>query len=321
LLIIENYLKWITMSLIVTYIGSKGCIIAGDKRRIGFYGSPEAREILEEELYSGNIKTEEELIKKAEKQGINLKISDDISKIHEMGDVLVGEVISRATHETKRKRIYAISGAYSMVELTGSNIDTVKSGGRSIIVYGNKYTQELAEETIKKYWKPKMKFVDVERIIEAVMNEVAKETPSVSDSFDLITKYKSLDQKDAKEVIRTAVLEDVKALEAFRNQLREDNIKATKNIQMASKIIIEGNIGTVTQVNGNEIEIILDKTVEALDFNWEPIAKPSERVNMSVENPQNVVMGDLIVIEKENLCIKRTKESLNCGFILCRSDD
>jgi len=309
------------MSLIVTYIGSKGCIIAGDKRRIGFYGSPEARQVLEDELYAGNIKTEEELLKTAEKQGINLKISDDTTKIREMGNVLVGEVISRTTHETKRKRIYAISGAYSMVELTGSNIDTVKSGGRSIIVYGNKYTQELAEKTIKKFWKPKMKFVDVERIIENVMNEVAKNTPSVSDNFDLIIKYNTLDQKDAKEVIRTTVLEDIKELEAFRNQLREENIKASKNIQMATKIIIEGNIGTVLKINGNEIDIILDKTVEALDFNWEPIAKPSEKVTMSVENPENVMMGDLAVIENENLCIKRTRESLNCGFILCRSDD
>ena len=309
------------MSLIVTYIGSKGCIMAGDKRRIGFYGSPEARETLEDELYAGKIKTEEDLINKAEKQGINLKISDDTTKIREMDNVLVGEVISRATHETKRKRIYAISGAYSMVELTGSNIDTVKSGGRSIIVYGNKYTQELAEKTIKKYWKPKMKFVDVERIMELVMSEVAENTPSVSKSFDLMIKYNSMDQKLAKEVIRTTVLEDVKNLEAFRNQLREENIKATKNIQMATKIVIEGNIGTVTRINGNDVEIILDQTVEALDFNWEPVAKPAGRVILTSENPQNVVMGDLAVIENENLCIKRTKESLNCGFILCRSDD
>lgn len=309
------------MSLIVTYIGSKGCIMAGDKRRIGFYGSPEARETLEDELYAGNIKTEEELLKKAEKNGINLKISDDITKIREMDNVLVGEVISRATHETKRKRIYAISGAYSMVELTGSNIDTLKSGGRSIIVYGNKYTQELAENTIKKLWKPKMKFVNVERIIETVMNEVSKNTPSVSDNFDLMIKYNSLDQKVAKEIIRTTVLEDVRELEAFRNHLMEENIKATKNIQMATKIIIEGNIGTVTKVNGNEIEIMLDKTVEALDFNWEIVAKPAERVTMEVENPKNVVMGDLAVIENENLCIKRSREGLNCGFILCRSDD
>ena len=49
------------MSLIITYIGNKGCVIAGDKRRIGFYGPEEARERIEEELYSGKIKTREKL--------------------------------------------------------------------------------------------------------------------------------------------------------------------------------------------------------------------------------------------------------------------
>lgn len=309
------------MSLIVTYIGNKGCIIAGDKRRIGFYGPKESRENLEEELYSGKIKTEEELLKKAEKHGISLKISDDITKIREMGDVVVGEVISRATHETKRKRIYAIANAYSMVELTGSNIETMRSGGNSIIVYGNKYTQELAEKTIKKYWKPKLKLIEVEKVLEYVMNEVSKNTPSVSSNYDLIIKYTSIDQKGAKEIIRTTVLEDIKELEAFRNRLMESNIKASQNIQMASKIIIAGNVGTVTTVKGNEIEIILDKNVEALDSKWESIAKPAQTVIMTIENPQNVSMGDIAVIENEDLCIKRTKESLNCDFILCRSDD
>jgi hypothetical protein len=138
------------MSLIITYIGSKGCVIVGDKRRIGFYGPSESRERFEEQFYSGKIKTEEELIKKADEHGITLKISDDAEKVREMGDVLIGEVRSRTTHETKRKRIYATSGAYSMIELLGSDIKTMKSGGSSIIVFGNKYTQEIAENSIKK---------------------------------------------------------------------------------------------------------------------------------------------------------------------------
>jgi len=309
------------MSLIITYIGSKGCIIAGDKRRIGFYGPKEAREKLEEEIYSGKIKTKEELLKKAKKHGINLKISDDTTKIREMGDVVVGEVISRSTHETKRKRIYAISGAYSMVELTGSNIDTLKSGGSSIIVYGNKYTQELAEKTIKKYLKPKIKLIEIEKILESVMNSVAKNTPSVSENYDMIIKYNSIDPKNAKEIIRTTVLKDIKELEDFRNKLRENNIIASKNIQMASKIIIEGNIGTVTTVNENNVDIILDKSVEALNSEWESVVKPGQTVKMTITNLQNVSMGDIAVIESENLCIKRTKESLNCEHILCKSDN
>ena len=51
------------MSLVITYIGSKGCVMAADKRRIGFYGPEGPRENLEEKLYSGSITTKDELLK------------------------------------------------------------------------------------------------------------------------------------------------------------------------------------------------------------------------------------------------------------------
>jgi hypothetical protein len=309
------------MSLIVTYIGKKGCIIAGDKRRIGFLGPEDARVKLEEELYTGKIKSRDELVKKAKEHGISLKISDDANKIREMGDVLVGEVRSKTTHETKRKRIYAIAGAYSMIEILGSDIQTMKSGGSSIVVYGNKFTQELANKTIKKHWKAKIKLLDVEKILENVMQEVSEKTPSVSKEYDMIMKYSSVGQKAAKEIIRKTVLEDIKELENYRNQLMESNIQTSLNIQMASKIVIEGTIGTVVNVNGNEIDIILDKGIEALDTKWNSVAGPSQTIKMTVENSANISRGNLAVIEKENLCIKGTNIRLNCEFILCKSDD
>jgi len=46
------------MSLIITYISSKGCVIAGDKRRIAYFGDKSSREVLEEELYTGKIKSD-----------------------------------------------------------------------------------------------------------------------------------------------------------------------------------------------------------------------------------------------------------------------
>ena len=292
------------MSLIVTYIGKKGCIIAGDKRRIGFLGPEDARVKLEEELYTGKIKTQDELVKKAKKHGVNLKISDDANKIREMGEVLVGEVRSRTTHETKRKRIYAIAGAYSMVEILGSDIQTMKSGGSSIVVYGNKFTQELAEKTIKKHWKANIKLLDVEKILETVMQEVSEKTPSVSKEYDMIMKYSSVGQKVAKEIIRKTVLEDIKELENYRKQLMESNIQTSLNIQMASKIVIEGLIGTVVNVNGNEIEIMLDKGIEALDTKWNSVAGPSQTIKMTVENNENISRGNLAVIEKKIYALK-----------------
>jgi hypothetical protein len=308
------------MSLIITYIGSKGCVIAGDKRRIGFFGPEANREKLEEELYSGKIQTQEELLKKAMNLEITLKISDDADKIREIGDVVVGEVRSKTTVETKRKRIYATTAAYNMVELVGSEIKTIKSGGSSIVVFGNKYTQELAEKSIKKYWKSNITLIEIGKIFEYVMKEVSIKTPSVSPAHDVIIKYPSIKAKEAKELLRTTIIQDVKELEKWRNELQENLIKTSQNIQMATKIIIQGNIGIVENVNGNEIEIILDEGVEALDIEWKSMVKPFETIIMTVQNGSNISRGDLAVIEDENLCIKRTKEPLNCDFILCKSE-
>jgi hypothetical protein len=149
------------MSLIITYISSKGCVIAGDKRRIGFSGPEADREILEEGLYTGKIKSTDELLKKAQGLGITLKISDDADKIRSIGDVAVGEVRSKTTTETRRKRIYATTGAYNMVELLGSEIKKITGGGSSIVVFGNKYTKELAEKLLKKHWNNKVNLMAV----------------------------------------------------------------------------------------------------------------------------------------------------------------
>ena len=304
----------------MTYIGRKGCVIAGDKRRIGFYGPEQTREKLEEELYSGNIKTREELIKRAVQHGITLNISDDAEKIREIGDVVVGEVRSKTTYETKRKRIYATTGVFNIIELLGSDIKTIKSGESSIIVFGNKYTQQMAEKSIKKYWKSKINLITIGKIFESVMEEVANETPSVSPKYDVIIKYPIIDTKEAKELLRSTILQDVKELEKWRNELQENIIKTSQNIQMATKIIIQGNIGTVTYVKDNEIGIRLDEGVEALDIDWNILAKPSETIKMNVKTQSNVSIGDLVVIENEDLRIKRNKESVICEFILCKAE-
>ena len=55
------------MSLIIAYIGKKGCVIAADKRRIAFFGEKENRELLEADMYSGDITTDEELYKNSVK--------------------------------------------------------------------------------------------------------------------------------------------------------------------------------------------------------------------------------------------------------------
>ena len=45
------------MSLIIAYVGKKGCVMAGDKRRIAYFGSKEERELLEpRQLPEGGVK-------------------------------------------------------------------------------------------------------------------------------------------------------------------------------------------------------------------------------------------------------------------------
>ena len=65
------------MSLIIAYVGKKGCVMASDKRKIAYFGNKENLEALESELYNGEIATDEELYKRAKDFDISIKISDD----------------------------------------------------------------------------------------------------------------------------------------------------------------------------------------------------------------------------------------------------
>lgn len=308
------------MSLIICYVGSNGTVIIGDKRRIDFLGNEKKRELLEEELYSGSIKTDESLNKRAKELGITIKISDDASKIREIGDVVMGEVKTSTPMETKRKRVYGTTGSYSLVELSGSTIKNMKTGDTSIVFFGNKFTKELANKTVKKHWKNKLSLKDVEDIFKRATEEVSKHTPSVSRDYDLITKNPALSKQQSRELLRNTIIQDVKELEKWRSELKERMEKAAKSIAMSSKIMEKGTVGKVRNINGNKVDITLEEGVEALDLEWNLVAKAGEMVTMEVHEPELVSVGDLAVVEDENLCILRTKCGLKCKVILCKAD-
>lgn len=308
------------MSLIICYIGSRGSVIIGDKRRIGFFGNEKKREALEDELYSGSIKTQESLLKRAKQLGITLKITDDSSKVRTIGDVVVGEVKNTTPFETKRKRIYATTGSYSLVELSGSTIKKMESGNTSIVVFGNKSTKEIANKVLKDNWKKKFSLKDIGEIFKKAMEEVASHTPSVSPGYDLIIKYPSLNQKQSRELIRSTIIQDVKELEKWRGELREQMIKAAKGIEMSSKIVDDGLVGKVHKITGNTVEIELAQGVEAMDLEWNLVAKPGEIVSMEIDHPNLVSVGDMAVVKDENLCIMPSECGLKCDVILCKAD-
>jgi hypothetical protein len=308
------------MSLIICYIGNHGTVIIGDKRRIGFFGDEKKRIQLEEELYSGSIKKYGEMLRMAAELDITLKIIDDAEKVREIGEVVVGEVRFKTTFETKRKRIYATTGSYSIVELLGSTIKTMKTGETSIIVFGNKITKEITNEALKKYLTNKISLKAIAEIFKSIIKEVSNKTPTVSNEYDLIIKYPSLNINQSRELIRNTIIKDVKELEKIRSELKDQMVNAAKSIEMASKIMEEGEVGRILKVQGNTVEIILKEGVEALDIDWNLKVKSGELVTMTVEKPELVSIGDVAVIENENLCIMRTKCDLKCNVILCKAE-
>lgn len=304
----------------MTYVGSKGCVMVGDKRSIGFLGDERQRELLEEELYSGEIKTEKELLQKAGQLHLKLNISDDGEKIRNIGDVLVGEVKQRTPFETKRKRIYATTNGYHLVELSGSRIQKVQSGKSSIVVFGNKISKEMANKAIESHWKSKINLKGIEEIFINVMEDVAAATPSVSPQYDISMTHPQIDHNKAMELIRNTIIKDVKELEAWRAQLREEMLKKSRYIQMASRIINQGEVGRVKKLEGDKVEVIISKGVEALDLNWKVLAREGDIINMKMDQPTPLSQGDKVVIENENLCIKKNKTGLNCDLILCQAE-
>lgn len=304
----------------MSYIGRNGCVMAGDKRRIGFFGDKDKREKLEEYLYAGAIITDEELFKVAEEQEITLKVVDDAEKVRVIDDVIVGEVRYKTPFETKRKRIYATTNGYVLTELIGSHIDKVENGDSSIIVFGNKITKSKANELIKKHWKSKASLENVSEVFKKVMEEISAITPSVSDKYDIFTQDVKLDKKEAQKLLRETMVKDVKDLQKMREGLRKQLDQTAKSIEMASKIVIEGEVGMVKSIEGENLKILLKEGVQALDMEWNIIADSGNLIEMNTDDPSSVIIGDMAVIENENLCIKRTKLNLQCNVILCKTD-
>lgn len=310
------------MSLIITYVGRSGCVMAGDKRRIGFLGDPENREVLEKELYTGKIKTDDDLLKRAEELQVTLNIRDDAQKVRKLGEVLVGEVRHAATDKTLRKRLYATSRLYNLVHLEGSHIKNIESGESRIIVFGNTITKKISQKLIKEKLKSKVTLEGLEDIFRSILEETAKVTPSISKEYDIYLVRPKIDKREARKLLRETILQDVKDLKRWRQQLREHQLETQHKIRMANQIINQGRIGVIKDVQNEKIRVKLFPGVEARDIEWELSAGPGEEVEMELEDPSvPVLIEDRVVIEDENLCVERTKTRLICDLILCKTGE
>lgn len=304
------------MSLIIAYIGKKGCVMASDKRRIGYFGNKEQLNALESELYSGKIKTDDEFKKKASEYGISIKITEDATKITTVGNCVRGEVTTKKVFETYRKRIYGTTMGYQIVELSGSETISREAGEKAIIVFGNKFAKQEAEKLINKKWKASLSLKYMGDIFEEILVEISRKTPTIGNSFDVLIKQPKFNKAEAQKHLNVNIDKDIKVLSKFRQRLQEDLIEKNKEIALADKIVNEGDIGKVVSVDGKMLKVQLNNKIQAFNENWKQIAKPNEIVLM-FSNCDNVEIGDKVVIQDEKLCLKKDKSNLKCDIILC----
>ena len=304
------------MSLIIAYMGKKGCVMASDKRRVAYFGNKEQLSLLESELYNGKIKTDEEFKKKAEEYGITIKITEDATKITTVGNCVMGEVTTKKVFETYRKRIYGTTMGYQIVELSGSETISREAGEKAIIVFGNKFAKQEAEKLINKRWKSSLSLKYMGDIFEEILTEISRKTPTIGNNFDVLIKQPKFNKTEAQKHLNATIDKDIKVLSKFRQKLQEDLIQKNKEIALADKIINKGDIGEVVSIDGIMLEVQLNNKTQAFSENWKQIAKPNENVLMFSDS-DNVEIGDKIVIQDEKLCLKKDKSDLKCDIILC----
>ena len=306
------------MSLIIAYVGKKGCVMVSDKRKIGYFGDKNNLGKLEEELYSGQISTDDELNSRAEELGISIKITDDANKIKIIGNTVRGEVSSKGTLQTLRRRIYGTTNGYEILELDGSEVMKRDFGESGIVVFGNDFAKNMANEFLSKRWKNSSSLRSIGELFIDIGNEVASKTPSVGKDFDLLKQNPSFTKDDAIKHLDRTIDHDLKVLTKFRQQLYQQNVEITNQINIiASKIISEGEVGEVSSLDDNIVYVKLNNDVQAIDYkNYKQLAGPGEIVIMTTTS-DDIEVGDKVIIEDELLCLKKNKLPLNCEIMLC----
>jgi hypothetical protein len=167
------------MSLIIAFSGSRKAIIGGDKRSITFLGSCA---LLEQELYSGDLQTDQDLIKRARELGASLQVADGREKVWQQGDILVGEVTEISPAAERRRRIYLVPGAYIMADITGQEAKIIGQGKVACMILGNKISQQLAGQEIKN----RQGRID-EKAVNDILAKVSLRTPSLSPKHSILT--------------------------------------------------------------------------------------------------------------------------------------
>lgn len=167
------------MSLVIALATGKEALMAGDRRSIAFLGSCPG---LEEELYSGDIRDEGELLARAKGLGATLQVSDGRQKVWRKGDLLVGEVTEISRCRDRRRRVYVAPGAYLLVDIDEGRAEIIGKGLSGLVILGNRVAQSLSKERVQEAGGR----VD-EELIRAIFEDACSRTPSVSRNYDLLS--------------------------------------------------------------------------------------------------------------------------------------
>jgi hypothetical protein len=164
----------------------QGAVMSGDTREIITVGDEKSTEILEHELYSGQLITDEDVKKRAGDLGISLTINDEKRKVTLRHGILVGEVSETKCGVTRSRRLYATAGEYVLAEVAGSTLTvTAKGTASNFVVLGNEITQRIAHACIREQWNHGG-MQDAIRIIMLAMKRASDKTASVSGLYNLI---------------------------------------------------------------------------------------------------------------------------------------
>ena len=197
------------MSLIIAFIGKKGCVMASDKRKIGYFGDKENLKVLEDELYKGMISNDDDFLARARELGVSIKITDDASKLKVVGNCVRGEVSSKGTFETRRKRIYGTANGYQVVELLGSETQSRKAGDNGLIIFGNQYAKLKAETLIKRKWKHSQSMRYMGETFQSIIEEIASQTPTVGKNVDVMIQQPKFDKTQAQKHLNITIDHDI----------------------------------------------------------------------------------------------------------------
>jgi hypothetical protein len=187
------------MTLVMAFIGKTGAVMAGDMREITYLGERGSMEKLEDELYKGNIATDDDLEKRAKELGVELRIRDDKIKVTEDQGVLTGEVTSLEGGTLRRRRLLASAGSYAILDIEGPSATLRGKGGAgNFVVLGNEKTKEIANRCIREGWRGGS-LRDATGIILRSMELASRTTASVSRRFLILQTGKKVDLAGAVE--------------------------------------------------------------------------------------------------------------------------